>query len=58
MKTMNQMVTKLTQTSPHVGFPTSKLGEKYKPEVSTKEQARKRVVFICHRHFVGFSGES
>jgi hypothetical protein len=57
MKTMNRMVTKLTQTSPHVSFPTAKLEGSQKLKVSAKEQARKRAVFICHRHFVGFRGE-
>jgi hypothetical protein len=42
MKTMNRMVTKLTQTSPHVGFPTSKLKENYEAKVSEKEKREKR----------------
>jgi hypothetical protein len=58
MKTMNQMVTKLTQTSPHVGFPTPNVEENYRRKISTKEQVRKSAVFICHHHSAGFRGES
>jgi hypothetical protein len=37
---MNRIVTKLTQSSPHVNFPTSKLEETYKPKKYLQKNER------------------